>query len=1007
MIGKLIERPIAVTMSIIAIVILGGVATGLVPVSLMPDVDIPHITVQVDAPGYSARELHSSVITPLKGQLSLTPSLKELSCESNNNAGTIFMEFEPGADIDYLFVDVNERIDKAMSGMTNIERPKVAKASVTDIPAFFINMKSRVEESGKFLDLSRFAVDVVRKRLEQIPEVALVDISGLTLPEIIVTPYPEKMKNLGISPATLETAIKSSNVRMGDLSIKDGHYRWNIRFTSEIRSIKDIENIKLNVNGRIYNFSDLASVSQQPGRYRGLVRSDGRQAVSMAIIKQTDSRMSDLKESVNKTLEQLNKEYPDVDFTITRDQTQLLSFSISNLRNNMIIGAILACLVIFLFMKDLRSPMLIIITIPLSLVVSLLLFFLAKISINIISLSGLILGIGMMVDNSIIVIDNITQLRERGYQLKAAVVKGVGEVFAPMLSSVLTTCSVFIPLIFLSGIAGSLFYDQAMGVSIGLISSLMVAVLVIPVYYYLLYTKKGEPKPNRLISRLQFIDIVSLYEKGLKWCFRHQKLVWAMFLATIPALWLIYKTIDKSKLPPVTHDDTLVNIDWNEPVTTEENDRRVEEVSAPLKEYLSHKSTYVGLQQYLLPHTPDLTQSEAVLYLKANSPSDLARVEEEMPGVITKRYPQATVRLSPAANIFNMIFADRDYNLTARIISKDSKAADPDRLNRFLEKVSQKMPGVYIEPVLWQEQILFVADPELLSMYRLDYSTISSALRNATKENQLFTINEGTYSVPVIVGEEEDWDKNLLGVEVTNREGIRIPLSTVLKETRIRDLKNIVSGKSSDYYPLNFSIPDSEVKQVIANIREIANEDEWFDVTFTGSYFSNRQMIKELIVILTVALLLLFFILAAQFESLIQPLIILSEIVTDIFAALFLLWVCGSGLNLMSMIGLVVMSGIIINDSILKVDTINRLRKEGYSLIRALMTGGSRRLKPIIMTSLTTVLAIAPFLVRGDMGSDLQYPLSLAIIGGMVAGTLVSIFFIPVFYYNIYKKRSK
>ena len=165
-------------------------------------------------------------------------------------------------------------------------------------------------------------------------------------------------------------------------------------------------------------------------------------------------------------------------------------------------------------------------------------------------------------------------------------------------------------------------------------------------------------------------------------------------------------------------------------------------------------------------------------------------------------------------------------------------------------------------------------------------------------------------------------------------------------------------------------------------------------------------MIGELAIILTVALLLLFFILAAQFESLIQPLIILSEIVVDVFAAMLLLWACGSGINLMSMIGLVVMAGIIINDSILKVDTINRLRKDGYSLLRAIMTGGSRRLKPIIMTSLTTVLAIAPFLVRGDIGSDLQYPLSLALIGGMVMGTIVSIFFIPVFYYNIYNKRK-
>jgi multidrug efflux pump subunit AcrB len=994
-------------MSIIAIIVLGGVAIGLIPVSLMPDVDIPQITVQVNAPGYSARELHNSVISKIKNQLVSISSLKELSCESNNNFGTIFMEFEHGSDIDFLFVDVNERIDKATGGMTNIERPKVAKASATDIPAFFINMTSKVEGSEKFMEMSRFAVDVITKRLEQIPEVALVDVSGLSLPELIVTPYQDKMKTLGITADILEAAIKNSNVKLGDLSIKDGYYRWNIRFSSEIQSKADIENIKLNIEGRIYKFSDLASVSEQPKRNKGLTRSDGKQAVSLAVIKQSDAKMSDLKNSVQKTLDLLGNEYPNIEFKVTRDQTQLLTYSISNLRNNLLLGAILACLVIFLFMKDLRSPVLVTITIPLSLIVSLLFFFLAGISINIISLSGLILGIGMMVDNSIIVIDNITQLRERGFGLKDAVVKGVGEVFAPMLSSVLTTCSVFIPLIFLSGIAGSLFYDQAMGVSIGLLSSLLVAVLVIPVYYYLLYLKKGEPKPNRILIRLQPIDIVAVYEKGLKWVFRHQKVVWAIFLATIPSIYLIYKVIDKAKLPPVTHDDIFVTVDWNTPVTTEENDRRVEEVSAVAKEYLLHKSTFVGVQQFLLPHTPDLTQSEAVIYLKAKNPSALNKVEELVSGEIIKRYPDATVKSSAAENIFNMIFADRDYNLTARIVSKDNKAADPDKLNRFLKKIEDKIPDVYIEPVLWQEQILFVADPELLSMYKLQYGTISSALKNATKENQLFTINEGTYSVPVIMGEDEDYGKSLLDITVKNQDGVSIPLSLVLKETRIRDLKNIVSGKSADYYPLNLNLPDRDVKRVIASIEEVANEDMWFDVSFSGSYFSNRQMIKELAIILTVALLLLFFILAAQFESLIQPLIILSEIVTDVFAALFTLWLFGSGLNLMSMIGLVVMSGIIINDSILKVDTINRLRKEGYSLLRAIFVGGSRRLKPIIMTSLTTILAIAPFLVRGNMGSDLQYPLSLALIGGMIAGTLVSVFFIPVFYYTIYKNHSK
>jgi len=1008
MIGKLIERPIAVTMSIIAVIVLGSVAISLLPVSLMPEVDIPQITIQLNAPGYSAREVDASVIKPLKSQLMQIGNLKELTCESNNNSGNIFMEFQEGADIDFIFVDVNERIDRAISGMPReMERPKVIKASATDIPAFFINITAKLQGREKFLELGRFVSDVISKRIEQIPEVALVDVSGLSLPELLVLPYTDKMRSLGITESSLESAIKGNNLKLGNLSIKDGHYRWDIRFISEISTKEDIENINLNINGRVYKFKDLASVKELPKRNKGVVISDDKSSVSLAVIKQSDAKMADLKKAINTLMENFAKDYPDVDFKITRDQTQLLDYSISNLVNNLILGAILACLVLFLFMKDLRSPLLIAITIPLSLIVSLLFFFIANISINIISLSGLILGVGMMVDNSIVVIDNITQLRDRGHHLKEAVVKGVGEVFAPMLSSVLTTCSVFIPLIFLSGIAGALFYDQAMAVTIGLFSSLLVSVLVIPVYYYLLYKRKGEPKPNRFLAKLQPVDIVALYENGLVWVFRHQRLVWLLFIATIPATYLLYRVIDKSKLPPVTHDDVTLNIDWNLPLTVEESELRTAVVVAAAKERIAHKSAFVGIQQFLLSHTPDLTQSEAMVYIKANKPSDLPAIEKSISDAIIAKYPDATFRFASADNIFNVIFSDKEYNLVVKIMNKKGGAPEPDKLNRFLEQITKKLPGQYIEPVLWQEQILFVVNPEMLSLYKLSYSAVFNALRSATKENTLYSVNHGTYSVPVIVGDEGDLAKDLLSLTIRNSDGADVPLSVVLKERRVRDLKSVISGTEGDFYPLNLKVPDKMVKDVMVAIDELSDGDETFDVTFAGSYFSNREMIGELLVILAVAFLLLFFILAAQFESLIQPLIILSEIVVDIFGALLLLLIFGAGINLMSMIGLVVMCGIIINDSILKVDTINRLRKEGYSTLRAVFTGGSRRLKPIIMTSLTTILAIAPFLVRGDMGSDLQFPLSLALIGGMVVGTIVSIFFIPVFYYNIYKNRGK
>ena len=1007
MIGKLIERPIAVTMSIIAVIVLGAVALGLLPVSLMPDVDIPQITVQVNSPGTSARELDASVIKPLRNQLIQLSSLKEIQTESNNNSGNIFMQFEHGSDIDFLFIEVNEKIDRALGNLPReLERPKVIKASATDIPAFFVEMTTEDESAGEFLELSRFASEVISKRIEQIPEVALVDISGLSTPELLITPKKNKLESLGISNSDLENAINRNNIKLGNLTIKDGYYQWNIRFRSDIRNKEDIDNIRLNIGGRVYLFKELATVVEQPKQAKGLTRSNGKRAITLAIIKQSDAKMDNLRDGLNNLLDNFKKEYPNIKFSTTRDQTQLLEYSISNLKNNLIIGALLACFVIFLFMQDFRSPILVLITIPLSLIVSLLFFYMIGISINIISLSGLILGVGMMVDNSIIVIDNITQHWERGKPLKESVVKGVNEVFAPMLSSVLTTCSVFIPLIFLSGIAGALFYDQAMGVSIGLFSSLFVAVLVIPVYYYLLYKKRGKRAENRILAKIQFIDYHSVYEKMLKWVFRHQRLVWIMVLLTLPATFLIYRVIDKSKLPPLTHDDTILKMDWNSAVSVEENDKRTASIILEADKLIEQTSIFIGSQQFLLSHTPEMSRSEAMVYLKAKEIDNLPEIEAQLGKLIKEKYPDASYKFEPAGNIFNLIFSDKEYNLVAKLKSKDGSVPEPDQLNQMLAKIRNRLPEIYIEPVLWQEQILFVVNQEMMALYKLNYASIYQALRNATKENQLFAINVGIYSIPVVIGDESDRTSDLLSMTVKNSEGSDIPLSSVVKEGRERDLKSIISGAEGDFYPLNIKANDSDIPVIIDAIDEVLISDKWFDVTYSGSFFSNREMINELIIILVVSFLLLFFILAAQFESLIQPLIILSEVIVDIFGALFVLWLFGSGINIMSMIGIVVMCGIIINDSILKVDTINRLIKEdGYSLLRAIITGGSRRIKPILMTSLTTMLAVAPFLVRGDMGSDLQFPLSLALIGGMVFGTIVSVFFIPIFYYQIYKKR--
>ena len=1013
MLRKLIDKPIAVTMTLIAVIVLGIVVANLLPVSLMPDVPIPYITVQVAVPGQSARQVDLSVIAPLRSQLMQVSHLKEIRTESRDDTGSVMLQFEYGADIDFLFIEVNEKIDRAMNSLPqDMERPRVIKASATDIPAFYLNVS--VEEpsdasssavSSRFMELSSLVTQVIAKRIEQIPQVAMVDASGMIYPEILIVPQREKMEALGVGLSEIEVAIRNNNATLGNLTIRDGEYRYNIRFENTLTGKEDIENLILKIHDRLYRLRDLAEVIQQPQPRTSIVRSNGRDAMTLAVIKQSDARMKELKRAMTSLTENMERDYPDIRFEITRDQTQLLEYSIGNLKDNIILAAILACLILFFFMADFRSPALIGITIPLSLVVSFLFFHLAGITINVISLSGLILCVGMMVDNSIIVIDNITQYWKRGLPQADSIVKGAGEVFTPMLSSVLTTISVFVPLIFLSGMAGALFYDQAMAVSIGLLVSLAVAVLVIPVYYRLFYKKFDAPPTNRNLSRIDISGkMITLYEKTLKGFFRRRGLVWVLFIAVFPITWLVYQAIDKERLPEITRDDVLVYVDWNDMVSIEENDRRMGLLLDAIQPWAAQTTLMAGSQEFMLSHTVDITSSEAVAYIRGNTSADISRIEEALSAFLEEEYSQATYRFETSGNIFDMIFSDTEAPLIARLRQKDGEAPAPDKLNALLARLSAAIPRIRFEPVLWNEHLLLIADPELMTLYKVDHNALFSALKNTLNQNLLFTIKNGSIPVPVISGENHPV-RDILQGSVLNRDSVAVPLHTLLVETRSRDLKSIIAGSEGNYYPLPIRAETKEIPTLMEEIRQVIAQDDLYEVDFSGSYFSNRSMIRELVLVLLIALSLLYFILAAQFESIIQPLIILSEIVIDICGALLILLVCGASINLMSLIGIVVMCGIIINDSILKVDTINRLRKEGYSLLRAIMTGGVRRLKPIVMTSLTTILALVPFLSRGNMGADLQYPLSLALIGGMIVGTLVSIFFIPLAYYEIYKRK--
>jgi Cation/multidrug efflux pump len=1010
MFKTLIQRPIAVTMVLIAVMVLGIVAIKKLPVSLVPDIDIPQITVQVTSPDRSARELNETMLSGLRSELVQVPHLTDITCTARDGSGIIQMTFEYGADADYIFIDVNERVDNAVSGWrSNEERPTIARASATDIPAFFVNVSLKNGDPAglRFLEMSDFTRQVIVRRLEQLPEVAMVDISGQVFPQLLVIPDMEKLRAIGIDENQLSNAIQGANVRLGNLSIRDGEYRFNVRFESTVVTREDVENVYIKIRDRVYQIKDLAEVREEQQKAKGMVTSDGHQCVTLAVIKRTDARMADLRKGISKLMETFTQDYPDMEFTVTRDQTELLDYSIHNMIKNLLFGALFACLIIFFFMQDVRSPMLVVITIPTALILSFLLFYVIGITINIISLSGLVLGLGMMVDNSIITIDNITQRWQKGEPLADACVYGTQEVFTPMLSSVLTTCAIFLPLIFMSGIAGALFYDEAMAVTITLVSALIVSVLVIPVFYYLFYKKQPCFTPNRFIQKISVGGMTSGYERIIGWFFRHRGVMWCIFGVSVLVIGVLFKELDKQKLPELSHSDTLVNIEWNERVSVEENNSRCEKIVAQFPDLIEQYTSMTGAQQFALSHTRETGISEAIIYLKAGSVDDIKEIESRVGDFIHSNWREAVCTTQASGNIFDMLFSEKEAPVVARLRRSDGKTPEPDQLTTLLSEIRNALPGITVQQPEWNEYIELVTDPEKLALYNVSFSQILGYLQNSMNASSVLRISKGDISMPVVIGVGEKEAHDLIQGSYIETGGSRVPLEILLKETRNRDLKQITSGVDREYYPLVLDVKGREARHAMETIQEIVRQDDLFDVSFTGSYFSNREMIKELCMVLLVSILLLFFILAAQFESLVQPFIIMSELIIDIFAVLAVLWLFGESLNLMSMIGMVVMCGIVINDSILKVDTINRLREKGYGLKHAILEAGSRRLKAIVMTSLTTILAIAPFLVRGDMGSDLQYPLSLALISGMIAGTFVSVFFVPLAYYVIYKKSER
>lgn len=1016
MVKFLIHRPIAVFLIFTGLIIFSVLAIRQLPVSLLPEIEVPSVIIKVDYPNNPPEIIENSILKPIRTELNSLNNLKSIESSASSETGAVNLEFDYGTRMDLAYIEINEKIDRLQEVLPrDLDRPRVIRINTSDIPILRIQVTPK--PGTDYIGLSELSERVLKKRLEQLPGVSIVDLNGFQEQYISILPNRDLLEALNIAESQLEAVLKGANQELGQLSVRDGQYRYFVRMANRLDNLDEIRKLPLTTpSGEVISLDRICTVAFSTEKILGYHLFNGQQGLVITVHKQSSAKLTDLVPLVYEAVEIFNQDYPEATFDITQDQSLLLNAGINNLTSSLVYGGAFAFAVLFLFMGNLRMPLIMGITLPVSLIVSFLLFYATGLSINIISLSGLALGLGMLIDNAIIVIDNITRQRKLGLGLIEACVKGVNEVMAPLISSVLTTLAVFIPLVFLNGLSGSLFYDQALSVAIILGTSLMVAFVLLPLLYRSFFAKVKKPvKEDSLLYALILKAYKALY--GLVW--RFKTVSFLLLLALIPTAYFMVLNMDKAGLPRIEKTETLVNISWNEPISTETNKARMSEFLDQLDQ-AEVREAEVGLKQFLLS-MEDGSVQQAEVYLKFGSMDEKLEKEAWIGRFFEQRYPLATYKVQDAPNAFDQIFSSEKRFFIAKWkdLSRQELLDEPE-LAKLRESTLQQSaePPLLGEGFVFEESLVAIMDNEALSVYGISEATFKDGLSKALDGYLVTEVRRFGEVTPVrIQRPSADFREQLAQVTVLNQKGQAYPLSQFVKIEYAKNQKHITADRSGTYQSFEWeAIAETEVKKLTEQLPRVAGQ-AGLVVDFDGSYFESQENLRQLIFILAISVALLYFILAAQFESLVQPLIVIFTLPLGISGALLVLNAAGGTLNVMSAIGIIVMLGIMVNDAILKIDTINRQKREmaeskpGLTakevLTQAISQTGEIRLKPILMTSITTILALLPVVFSSGLGADLQRPLVFSVIGGLTIGTFTALYFVPLAYWFTSIKRSR
>ncbi len=999
-----IKRPVFTLVIMFLIIILGAVSFSRIPITLIPELNPPIGVVVTNYPGASPTEVSEKVTKPLEANLATLPGIESIQSNSQEGSNFILLEFDWSTDIDDVQSDIMQRIDQTPIPDDSND-PRFLKFDPSQFPILQLSLRSSDPDADV-----RVVAEELETELRQTDGVASVNISGSLIEEIQIELDQAELEERGLQQSDVVQLIQANNISLpGEpIETEDGR-NLTTRIISTLTSVEEIRELVLTIDpieGDNVTIADVAEVNVSERESNNETRTNEEPAVLLSALQESRANTAEVSDAFQERLDELLSEerFEGVEADILFDQGDYVKLAIGNIGQTLILGGIFAMLVLFFFLRGIKSPIIIGVAIPYSVIVTFVLMFFADFALNILTLGALALGIGMLVDNAIVVIENIERHLAMGKNSKKAASEGAKEVSSAIIASTLTTVAVFLPVIFISGLIGEIFFEFALTISFSLFASLAVALTVIPMMASRMLGKPSDkPKVQKDTSRS-----VKAFEGSVVWALRHRIIVLltALVLLVVGAFGVMQ--VGTEFIPATDEGFVSVTVELEEGSSRTATDEVVNQIEDELK-LEEDVDVYVSLigstQQGQAQGSSESNTAE--IYVKLVDLAERDRsvfefVDEVQPRVLETVGEQALVsfNLQTAAgsspNTLSFTVTDTDRQRLDNAVA-DIEGALTD-LPEVTELTNDRQETI--------DEIQMTINRDAATEYGLPPVQIAQTVNNITRgvlATQVLTDNDEVLSVYVAYDEEE---RNSL--EKLRELSLRTPAGEFVELQELADIEvaqgpvSIQRVDQADSVSFTLQHQSSITLGDMSDEVDAAIEELGLDENTMISFGGDRELldnsINDMMLAVVLAIVLVYIVMAAQFESFKYPLVIMFTVPLMAIGVAIALFVTQTPVSITAVIGLLVLVGIVVNNGIVLVDYINQRKQAGMDSYDAIITSVHDRRRPILMTALTTILGLLPLAIGIGQGTEINQPMGITVIGGLISSTLLSLYIVPIVY---------